>query len=124
LKKQLESAEMDFDKRKQINNNQNEEVETLTEEADNEQTHEHTPQHIRSLSQDAIDLKLPYDRRDESSPPPSPPKNWKPHREDINKIPFIDLNPERLDSKRTQLLAATSRTPRIIVENPKEDENL
>lgn len=77
--------------------------------------------HIRSLSQDAIELRLPLDKRDESSPPPSPPKNWKPHREDINRIPFIDLNPQPIDSKRTQLLAATPRTPRIIVENPIDD---
>ncbi len=49
-----------------------------------------------------------------TSPPPSPPTGWRPIREEINKIPYLDLSPVKIGNQEI-LLSGDHRLPTIIV---------
>lgn len=50
-----------------------------------------------------------------TSPPPSPPEDWAPNHEDINRIAFRDLEAKTQEDGTLQLLPRTVTAPSIIV---------
>jgi hypothetical protein len=58
----------------------------------------------------------PFPRNMLLSPPPSPPENWRQPPEDINKIPFLDLDADVFDGPTQVLLQAVS-FPKITVDD-------
>jgi hypothetical protein len=50
-----------------------------------------------------------------TSPPPSPPEDWAPHSEDINRVAFVDLVPTNQEDGTVQLLPKSISAPSIVV---------
>ena len=49
-----------------------------------------------------------------TSPPPSPPEDWAPHGEDINRVPFRDLTAISQEDGSVQLLQSSLTSPSIV----------
>ncbi len=57
----------------------------------------------------------PFPRNMLVSPPCSPPEDWRQPPEEINRVPFLDLDADVFDGP-TQVLLSTSSFPKITVD--------